>query len=108
MSSGRIKAYKTLITDNETLNRVQDRVSEALTAIQLSDIIDGVKLENVELLTGQVNSVNHKLGRKLRGWFITRKRALSDVWDNQDANNSPTKTLQLSCTQNVVVDLWVF
>lgn len=103
------KAYKTVLSsDNDILNQIQERVSEALTPIQLSEIINGLRLVKVQLQTGQVNVINHKLNRKLLGYFIVRKRAQSDVWDSQDSNPKPTKTLHLNCSADVVVDLWVF
>lgn len=96
------------MTEDDLLNRVQDRISDVIAAIQLSDIIDGVSLRNVSLVAGQDNFVNHKLNRKLRGWIVTRVRGNSVLWDLQDDNDAPTRTLNLRCSQDVIIDLWVF
>lgn len=64
-------------------------------------------LTNQALASG-TNTVNHLLGRKLQGWRIIRKRAAADIYDNQDNNQMPDKTLILISSAAVVVDLEVF
>lgn len=66
-----------------------------------------VVLSSVQLTAGN-NVVNHKLGRNLQGWFITRVRAASTVYDTQDKNQTPQLTLNLNSSANVVVDIAVF
>lgn len=64
-------------------------------------------LQNVSLVTG-TNVINHKLGKPLQGWYTTRKRASSDIYDNQDSNQTPQLTLVLIASAPVVIDLAVF
>jgi len=81
-------------------------------AAQLNPIIDnpisqGILLKNQVLVSG-ANVINHKLGRKLQGWIVTRIRASATLYDTQDANSSPALTLQLTASAGVTVDLYVF
>lgn len=77
-------------------------------------------LHNIELVSGS-NTINHKLGRKLQGWRISRRRQFIvatvptayDIYDIQDSNQIPTLTLTLTCSQGtqanpVIIDLEVF
>ena len=64
-------------------------------------------LPKISLLTGS-NVVNHKLGKKLQGWSIVRQRSAANIYDDQDANQSPDLTLVLVSSADVVVDLQVF
>lgn len=64
-------------------------------------------LKNITLTVGN-NVVSHKLGRKLQGWEITRKRAQANIYDTQDSNQMPQLTLTLVSDAAVVVDIKVF
>lgn len=65
-------------------------------------------LKSVVLVTGTTNTINHLLGKVLTGWLVIRQRESSIIWDSQDSNPLPDKTLQLLCSVNVTVDLLVF
>lgn len=67
----------------------------------------GILLQNVLLNAGD-NAVNHQLGRRLAGWFITRKRNAAVILDKQDANSFPALTLTLNSDIGAMVDLYVF
>lgn len=103
-----IKRFKKLNTDNPLVMRLQENVDQQFTQITDREILSGLLLKNVDLLTGSVNIINHKLERKPNGWFIVRKRGTADVWDEQDGNNKPELTLLLNSSANVNVDLWIF
>lgn len=70
-------------------------------------LTQGNLLKNVTLASG-ANVVDHKLGRKLQGWVLTRQRAAASVFDTQDLNPTPALTLTLTSSAAVVVDLLVF
>lgn len=69
--------------------------------------IDNLVLKNISLASG-VNVVNHKLGRPLQGWSVSRIRASATIFDTQDTNQTPQLTLNLTASAAVVVDLVVF
>jgi len=100
--------FKKLETADTMISRIQDNVEQAIKQLPTTEIIQGRLLINVSLVSGSINFVDHKLGRKLIGWKITRIRANSIIWDSQDTNVSPDKLLSLNCNNNVTVDIWVF
>ncbi len=85
----------------------QTRWASILNPVIDNPLSSGIVLQSVSLNSGS-NSVNHKLGRKLQGWFIVRQRAAASVYDTQDSNPTPDLTLNLVASAAVTVDLMVF
>lgn len=102
-----LKKVRTFNLKNQDLSRMQDNLSFAIDTINKVDLLDGILLESVVLTSGS-NTVNHTLGRNLKGWYPVRVRAQAYFWDTQDSNTTPQLTLILHTTANVTVDLWVF
>lgn len=103
-----IRAFKKIPTNNKEVDKLQSNIEQFVTPIISSQIIDGILLKDIILQGSTTNEVSHKLGRKLLGWIIIRKRANSTIWDEQDTNKSPSKNLLLNCSNTVTVDIWVF
>lgn len=81
-------------------------------AAQLNPVLanPGLKssiLKNVNLVNG-TNTINHKLGRKLQGWRLVRKRSAAEIYDEQDSNQHQDLTLVLMSNASVSVDIEVF
>ena len=70
-------------------------------------LMGGNLLTNQGLVDGD-NTINHKLGRNLVGWIITRQRSAGTIYDTQDTNPTPSMTLTLNCTGSPIVDIYVF
>ena len=102
------KRLKKLLTKDSELNRFQNNVEEAVNPLINAEIVNGVLLKDVCMEAETVTLVTHKLGRKVRGWIVIRRRADARVWDVQDSNPNPTTTLALVASHAVKVDLWVF
>ena len=102
------KHFKKVDIEDQILSRFQDNVEGAISTLPDTEIIQGRIVKNVELLSASTVKVSHKLGRALLGWTIIRQRASSIVWDLQDANKTPNLTLDLKCSADVTVDIWVF
>lgn len=100
-------ALPTYQTANLTLTLIQSNWASLLNPLLDLPINQGRLLENVQLDNGS-NTVNHKLGRKLTGWFIVRQRAAASVYDTQDTNPTPAVTLKLTSNASVKVDIFVF
>ena len=65
-------------------------------------------IKNISLLSGN-NNINHGLGRKLQGWFVTRmKNAFVQLYDLQDTNQMSDLTLILNSSGAGSIDLVVF
>ncbi len=103
-----IKKFQKYKFNNSELDRVQDNVEKFSEQFTNIEILDGQSITNLRLTSGIVNEVEHKLGRELQGWIITRIRGNAIVWDDQDVNKKKSLTLRLVCNSNVTVDLWVF
>ncbi len=90
------------------LDLMQTQWASALNPVLKNQVVNGALLQSVALTTGN-NTINHKLGVKLTGWFITRMRgSFVQVYDTQDSNQTPELTLLLNSSGNCVVDLYVF
>lgn len=94
-------------TDDKDFQLMQTGWAQQLNPVIELPLNKGIILSNVVLTTGS-NTVNHKLGRKLQGWVITRIRSNATVYDTQDLNNTPQLNLLLTASGNVTVDLLVF
>ena len=98
---------KSSFEDRETA-KLQTNMEIWTQQITNVPIIDGVLLRDIELTTGSVNKIEHKLGRKLIGWMIAGQNANAVVWDSQSNNTTPNSTVDLNCSANVTINLWVF
>jgi hypothetical protein len=101
-----IPKFQKITTSDRVTNQIQDNITKVVNPLTNIPLNSGSLLQSVSLVSG-VNSVNHKLGRALVGWFIVRQRAAASVYDTQDTNLTPTLTLILVSSANVVVDLFV-
>ena len=102
-----IPKYQKITTPDRITNQIQDNIGKVVNPLTTIPLNSGSLLPSVSLVSG-ANSVNHKLGRALVGWFIVRQRSAASVYDTQDTNTTPTLTLNLVSSANVVVDLFVF
>lgn len=95
------------LTDNTQMVQMQNQWSSQLNPILRNALNQGLLLQNVQLVSG-ANVINHKLGRNLVGWFITRQRSAATLYDTQDVNQISNLTLNLTSSATVNVDLYVF
>ncbi len=103
-----LEDYKKLNTGDSNLDKVQQNVQNAIQPIIRKEVVDGILVKNVCLEPEISNEVHHTLGRPPLGWTIVRKRADSRIWDIQDFNPNPSRTLSLTCSHLVTVDIWIF
>ena len=98
-----------IITEDRATNQGFDQVISTLNQIADMEVMQGQLLQDVKLSASPTdNQINHKLGRKLIGWHLTRKRDASVIFDKQDANQLKDKFLVLSSSLDTVVDIYVF
>lgn len=90
-----------------TLEQLQVRWATLIEPFLNNPSSNPVLLKDIQLKSGP-NSVNHRLGRKLQGWTITRLRSSAIIYDEQDSNPTPQLTLLLQSDNDCVVDLAVF
>lgn len=92
---------------DQRINLIQDRVLEGLNPILSKEFMDSELLQGVVLANG-ANTVDHKLGRELVGWIVTRINAAVTLFDTQSSNPLPEKNLKLTASGAAIVDLLVF
>lgn len=84
---------------------LQTKWSAVLAAVLSPANLDGNLLEDVELVAGN-NVINHKLGRKLRGWRIEDlDAAVAPIYRSAPKNDV---TLTLNAADVCVVNIWVY
>jgi hypothetical protein len=90
------------------LARFQMGVLTALRSLADATIADGARVEALTLTTG-ANTVSHRLGRRPRGWILTRQSVVLGLYetDAQQAQRDD-RFLYLTATAGGVADLWVF
>ena len=103
-----MKDFKKLnIKDFET-SQLQSNVAEFVNQFKDNPKLDGVLIEGVVLSFGSTTTVNHGLGRTVRGFEVVYKNNSVEVWA-EDANQAlPTKTLVLSTSADATINLWVW
>lgn len=90
------------------VNMMANRWATIIDPIIANPLNNGLILKNISLKTGN-NVINHKLGRKLQGWYTVRVRNNAvTLYDTQDANQTPQLTLSLNASADCVIDLAVF
>jgi hypothetical protein len=101
---------KTVLSSNPKdfeVSKMQDRLLEGVNQALSSLLVDAVLLEGISLVSG-VNTISHKLGRKLSGWFVVRISAAITLFDSQATNLIQDKTLILTASGPATASLVVF
>jgi hypothetical protein len=86
---------------------MQTAWAQELDPILTNPILKGRQISNQVIKTG-LNVINHKLQRKLQGWFITGINGFALIYDTQASNQTPQLTLNLTSDADVTVSLWVY
>lgn len=93
-------------SNDQALQQLQSRWSSILDPIIDLPINSAVILRNVVLSSSAV--ISHTLGRRLQGWVVIRQRGDATIYDRQDVNPNPDKTLLLTASSGISVDLLCF
>jgi len=99
-----VKDFKKVRSDDRIINQVQDNIEQAINPIINSEIINGLIIKDIEVLTGTVLTISHRLGRTPNGFAIVKRNANSTVWNGI----IDKKTIELNSSANVTITLWVF
>ena len=104
-----ISPYVRNTTDNESIESVQNSLENSFRSVEACPLLDGHLLEGIELIQGD-NEIDHKLGRALKGWILTRQDFDTIIIDKQVDNENADSILILnsSTAGTATVDLWVF
>lgn len=94
-------------TPSKDLSLLQSSWSSLLNPVLSNPLTQGFLIPGVTLVMGS-NTINHRLGRKLRGYLITGINAAATLYDAQSDNRTPDLTLVLISNAPCKVDLYVF
>jgi hypothetical protein len=94
-------------TDSE-LSRLESNIENAFAPIFTKEILNGRLINDVALITGITNKVEHGLQRDVLGYIVVKRGANAVVWDGEAINTMRSSFLNLLCSANVTVSLWVF
>jgi hypothetical protein len=100
-----IKNYAKINTQDYDLSRVQDAVTNFANQFTQNPTLDGILLEGISLISAQDNLVETGLGRPWRAWFLGRLSTNAQVYEGAQTNMN--KFLNLQCTANCTVSIWV-
>ncbi len=74
----------------------------------LKSPLSGVVLLKKILLASGANTINHTLGEPLQGYVVVLNSAAVTVYDSQNTNPAPERTLILNASGATTVSLLVF
>lgn len=94
-------------SDDRNFQLMQNAWAQRLNPLIRNPSLQSLILPQVALISG-VNTINHRLGKKLTGWRIVRLRATAEIYDQQDDNQMPDLTLVLVSNAAVTVDIECF
>ena len=89
-------------------NNAQDHIEEVINPVLNSVIVDGVILEDIDLVSGSFTDIEHKLGREPRGYLVIRKSAAQTVYEEAGDYDNRKLFIKLRASGSVTVNLWVF
>lgn len=70
-------------------------------------LLNGSLLQNISVDSG-TNTINHGLGRKLQGYFVSMNDSAVTFYDEQQLNSRPQLTLLLVASGAATISLYVF
>ncbi len=99
---------KLIYLEDRVISQFQTNVREVLDTWTNNPLSGGKLLSNVAIKTGVTNIIPIGLSQPLVGWYVTRLNANSIIWDSQDLNTTPSQNLQLLCSTDCTVSLYIF
>ena len=101
--------YLRYTTNNKDLEQVQDSVEKKFGELDGLEIINGRLLKDVAITNNVTNNIYHGLGRRYKGYIVTKidVKVVVHVVKADDA--SPEQYIPLKvASYDAVADLWVF
>ena len=100
-----ILPLETQHTGDQGIELLQQNIKKFVKVLEDNPILDGFFLEDIDLANAANTVINHKLGRRPRGWIVTDHTGVGTLiyriaWDD--------KTITLLAAAGCTVSLWVF
>jgi hypothetical protein len=91
---------------SSAINRLQNKVLDAVAALEESPLASAKRLQTLSIATTSTR-VYHGLGRRIQGWFVTRRSANATVYEAATQGDL-AQFINLQASSAVTVDLVVF
>jgi hypothetical protein len=91
---------------DDSLMRMQQNMVNGINTLNQKEITDGSLLTGVSLQLATTNRIAHKLGRTIKGYFLSNQSTGALIWRGD--MSEPETYLKLFSSANTVVDIWVF
>ncbi len=98
MSSGQLSS-------NLPWELASNKWATTLNVLLGEPILQGYQLDNIVLISGVTQQINHLLQRQQQGWFIVDQNAAASVFRTSPFNRL---TLSLQSNANVTISIWVY
>jgi hypothetical protein len=103
-------------TGSREVDQLQSNILSKLNGLLSEPLLGGHIIDNVALtaptIDKPINSIPHGLDQILTGWILTRIHGPVSsppvIFDAQNINQTPNKTLNLVTTADVTVNIYVF
>lgn len=94
-------------TGNQDIELLTQNIKKFVKVLEDNPLLDGVLIENIEFTGAVTVVVNHKLGRRPRGWIVTDLAGSGRIFRGA---NWTDKTLELAnaIANPCTVSIWVF
>jgi hypothetical protein len=99
--------FKKFNSENREIVLLQANVESAFSQNIVSGLNNGILLENVELESGD-NSVNHKLGRKIKGALVVAGGDGATIYNKILTDTELETKFTVNASADCTVNLWVF
>lgn len=99
-----MKPFLKVKQENEAAQRTTDECERLFREITTVEMLNGTLLIAVPLIAAGTTRIVHKLGREPQGWVVCGRNANAQVWEASKSKDA----LNLNCSANVTVTLWVF
>lgn len=99
------KALKTFVSNNVDIRVLQSNVSDALTPVLKTELIDGRLFTNLSIGT-VATAINHGLSRKANGYIVVSSSNPAVFSDN--ISYADQTSFNLTASVATTVALWVF
>lgn len=97
------KFFRKVYNGTQENQRLQSNIEDSITGLLQNALLSGRLVESVNLVSGD-NKLEHKLGRKIRGYIFVKKSGAADIYNSSDDE----LFLTLNSSANITASIWIF
>lgn len=106
---GNLAKVRRIQVRDYALQTIQTNLADAIDKISAIPLLSGNLFTDLEATGGDDLYINHGLGRKYRGYIVTRVQGTNPVTVRESlTQTNPETTLILVLSESGKIDVWVF